>query len=598
MIGKKIFFVIILSFLSCTFLFSNVLDKIQVENAIKDQIKENLSLVLAQDQYLVFVSSDIKKDRIRELDLVEEDNYTRKSSPPIDIPNNIDEDDYLPGFGLTENRGPVYNYQNPVDVEKEYKKEKYSYIDDFKLRNVRIVVVLDKDIPQPKTQQIISTLREKVRASYGANSTISFKSASLIKSKNIMDRLRENPVLALLLVLIIFLIGLVLLLFLILLWYVFFSLLGNLLGGIFGRKKAPPTAPRSKPLSPRGTSQAAPKEKLSDSTSAEESPPTTGPSEVTPNALLKERLFVNKFTSHPLISRKFFLELPKEEREMLYNAFGSTTVHNLLEKLDPPLKKLRGINKESDEEGSGDGDELIIDKYSSDLEHFKKITISKMDDEFGSLSLLTKEELDAILRGMPTEDLVVMLKNVDRDIANYYISQLNEEKRKDLLAQLNTEIADLPGEKIIDLKDKVRRSIQYIGKNVFIDNPDKEELSKILIESSTDAKSMVTNIQQSDEELYEKLKHFAYDEKDLMNEEENYVTRVLEDIETEDIAKATFIMDDNFKSRVMDMLSEERKEFVQSIIDANRNTISKEEARSSLNKMLAVYREKKSREIT
>ena len=326
--------------------------------------------------------------------------------------------------------------------------------------------------------------------------------------------------------------------------------------------------------------------------------------------LIKEQGFVNRFVNRPLISRKFFLELPKDERELLYNAFDSTSVQNLFEKLDPALKDLKGSDDEAQTEGEvpGEGTEettentleaknKTIDKYLRDLEHFKKITTLKMDYDFGSLSLLTKEELKAIFREIPTEDLVVLLKSIDKDIANYYISELSEDNRKGLLPELNREMANLPGDRFVDLKDRVNRAVYYIEKNVFIENPDKDILSRSLVEASTNAKAMVTDIQERDEQLYEKLKHFAYDEKDLLQEEDTYIRLLLEGIETEDIAKASFIMDEDLKNQLLGIISEERKEFVQSIIDVNRNTIKKEEAKASLNKILNSYREKKADQI-
>ena len=235
---------------------ADVLDKIQIENAIKDQIKENLSLTLSPDQYLVFVGSTVKNNRVREIDSTENDKYTRKSSPPKqgEFTPRFNEDDFLPGFARIQDlrNYPLYTYNNPVDEEKEYKKERYSYIDDVKLRSVRIVVVLDKDIPPAKTREITSSLRDKVRSSYGRNSRILFKSASLVKKpprKSLLDHLRENPLLALLAALVGLLIILLLLLFFILCLYFFFNLLGNLLGGLFRRRerKEEPYPPQKRP---------------------------------------------------------------------------------------------------------------------------------------------------------------------------------------------------------------------------------------------------------------------------------------------------------------------------------------------------------------
>ncbi len=601
---KKLFLLLATLTVSLT---SEIVERIQVENAIKDQIKESLSLVLNQDEYLVFVGSTIKNDRIREVDLREEEKYTRQSSPPKagDIPANPNPyDNILPGFPEEPPQNSVnYFYNNPANEEKEYKREKYSYIDDIKLRNVRVVVVLDKSIPQDKTRELISSLREKVSSSYGPNSSISFKSASLIKNKSITERLKENPVLTLLIGLIMFLILLTLLLFGLLFLYFFFSALGKIFRGGDKKekdnKKEPPPARRRRPLPPPTTPDV---RKPSEEKPQPMTPASLAPKEedIFENKLFQERIFVYKFTDRPLISRKFFLELAKDEKEVLYKAFDSSTVHNLFEKLDPTLKKLRRKKSKDDDEEEENNDRAsseTIDKYSKDLEYFKKLNENKEEDDFGILSLLTKQELKTIFREMPTESLAALLKNIDKNIADFYISELNEEKRKELLSQLNVEISNLPGDKLVDLKDRIKRSTSYIERNVFVENPDKDELSKSIIEYSDNAKSMITNIQQSDEELYEKLKHFTYDQTDMMQEEENYIQRLLEDIETEDIAKASFIMDDNFKTKVMNVLTEERREFVQSIIDVNRNSIKKEEAKESLNKLLTAYREKKSNEM-
>ena len=598
------------------FLPAEIVEKIQVENAIKDQIKESLSLVLDNDQYLVFVGSAIKNDRVKEVDSLEEERYTRESSPPqsVNLPrrNVPSYDDVLPGFPEELDEEPqnsvVYNYNNPFSEEKEYKKEKYSYIDDIKLRNVRITVILDKNIPQEKTRQLISSLREKVRSSYGPNSSISFKSAPIVKekkNKSITERLSENPVLALLLGLILFLIFLTLLLFGVLFLYFFFSALRRIFGGRNKKeqnnKRNLPPAQKRRPVPPPNANVAKPAAEKSTS----DIPPVASiPKEddILAKKLFQERIFVNKFTDRPLISRKFFLELPKDEKEVLYQAFDSSTVHNLFEKLDPSMRKLKGKKKADDDDNDevSDNDRLnseIIDKYTKDLDYFKKLNENKMNDDFGVLSLLTKQELKAVFREMPPESLAALLKNVDKNIADFYISELNDEKRKDLLAQLNTEISNLPGEKLVDLKDRIKRATGYIERNVFVENPDKDELSRTIIETSDNAKSMVTNIQQSDEELYEKLKHFTYDETDLMQEEEDYIRRLLENIETEDIAKASFIVDDNFKNKMMGVLSEERQDFVQSIIDVNRNSINREEAKAGLKKILTSYRERKANEM-
>ena len=576
-------------FLKANFLF----DKIQIENAIKEQIKVNLSLTLPKDEYLVFVSAEVDQERIQEIDKFEEKNFTERYSYPRDIERRDRTEqeiveDYLPGFVRPLDN---YNLEQEQEKEEQYTKEEYNYIEKINLKSLLVTIVFDESIPDVKKNSIIESYREKIK-SYGDNSKIFFRVSNLKEKKELTEELRENPILAFISGLIIFFISLLLLLLLILFLYFIFRLFTG------GRKEKDNTQPPFIYQTPPPP----PQDNASSTSSKDDKKPLAATESVPPKSSSDENLkeieemrFVNQLLVSPLVSRKYFLELSKDEREKLYSSFDSVSVHNVLEKLGP-----MGLdpNQVVDEDLKEEEKIETIRARTNDLKRFTKIVNLKIGDKFGKLSLLTKGEVKRLFNELPLEDQAVLLKNIEKNIAQYYISQIGDEKRGKLLEYLNREIVDLPGHRLVDLESNFNVLIDQFEKNVFTGNPDKIDLSRSIVEASPNPKAMVNDIKEKDEEIYEELKYFVYDENDLLAENDAYIQRLLEKVKTEDLAKATFTMEEGFKNKIMNLLTEDRREFVDSLIATNKNTITKEESTNSLNKgILTLYREMKTNEI-
>ena len=575
-------------------------DRVQIEDAITRQIQRNLSLVLPREKYLVFTSVQIKKSRTREIDETIRRDYKRSSEQPPPSPPPPPSDDFsgldvdiLPGFSEFASISPEDLSPSPPSPslqggsqaeEQQYVQEKYSYVDMTTLDRVNISVVLDKSIPEDKIASIEDSLREKIRASYGAKGRVSFQTAELDVKKTWMDYVRENatPLIWILLLNLFFI-------FLLL----FFLVLSRLL-----RAPAPSPLPAS-PVSPPLPPPSPPIEKEEKPPPLAPPPPPRPPKKQKkktgiPPGVIEEQ-FITDFMKEPLISRKFFNDLLPDNKAKLAHSFDSDSLLSIFRRLDPNLlRKITDFDNLNEQELK-QKKQGLIEKNLRALRQYRKMAHLQLTNEFGKITLLTKREIEDLFNQMDSRDAVEILKFVDKDVSRQYIKSLDEEKREELLDLLRKALSpsESSSERLGQLTEKFGEQIDNISRNIFVNSATGDDLSGIAIETSKNRKEILLKMKETNPELYDRYKKYTLDAKDLAEERNNQISQILGDIENETIAFASFAMPPELRDKVTQAISSDRNEYVQGIINANRGTIQKEESEKALEDIINVYRDYK-----
>ena len=587
-------------------LFTDVLNKIQIENAIKEQIQSIVAPTLDEKYFLVFVAVKIDEERIQEVNTVERDTY--KTKPTFPIERTLPTFSELPGFEFDQPQTTPYPNSVGNETQKERLKEKYDYINKTRVKQVTVNVVLDKSVEREKAQEIKNSIMSQIKNSYPTGSVIYFRTAKLVKdpvvekktNESIIDKIKDDPVLLGLSILTSVILFLLILLFGLLFLYFFFRT-------ILGSRRKEFNEPQRrfvKPYNPASpiedhtpVSAQTPKQIENVMDNADKKDNFSQSQGLLTN-FDKEREFIVEFTDDPLVSRKYFSELSSDEREVLTHSFDSSTISKIFYKLDGNIPTTTDAFTNLDTQDAAKKKRGILEKGLLDLKYFKKITRLQTTDDFGPLSLLSPEEMRSLLKSIPIKDRVIILKFIDKSISNDYIKSLKEDDKKELLLHLNREVPELSERNFEQLKEIFDKRMDHIAKSVFIQNPNKEDLSKSILDSSKDTKSVLSTMQEVDTDLYEKFKSYQYDQNDLLNENNDYLRSIIEESENDTIAKATFALDENNRQKILSLLPEERQEFIQGIINANRNNLNRDEVDKSMNEIISRYREKKSNEVT
>ena len=184
-----------------------------------------------------------------------------------------------------------------------------------------------------------------------------------------------------------------------------------------------------------------------------------------------ESLFLNDFLQTPIVGRKYFKTLSKENKAMLLNAIDTEHIRNMFINLD---SKNKTIVNEPDpfENTENTRDEKIKTLYQNitRLRKYRKVANLQNYGYFGQLSFLENEELKKILDQIPLDELALVLTHLEKDISGEYIKTLNNNKKKDLMKVLG-EHRFASQEKIESLQSKFKEIIKEdIEKNIFINS--------------------------------------------------------------------------------------------------------------------------------
>ncbi|MBI2981155.1 MAG: hypothetical protein HYY44_02455 [Deltaproteobacteria bacterium] len=546
-----------------------VQDRINLENSITSQLKNELGSLLPPNSYAVFTSVQLDIIRVREM--VEGEQVKLKAPTAEAVPN-------LPGFlpsvegeGGTEQERQVYTMREKVEVAK-----------------VSVRVLFDDGL-KPATIDIAkSAIGGRLRASFGEKATAQFETVDLVSGRGDWT---ENDLAGLLMKyrwILLALLGLTLFLF-------------YLLSRRRRREMSDPVVVESerpmKPghsLSPQGNSHGEIVPEKEANGEGQEQRLLAEASVPPLSATLQD--LIEEISAHPLIARNFLKKLDAENKKLLYSCFETSSLRDA-------LGSILGINEDRVAEGGFEGQSdadvnrtkrIMLSNIHHEFQQYRKLVELQQRQKFGFLSLLTGGEIVRLLSSQNDETLPLVMKYLPKDISKQILNTLSPPQKKALLAQLtrNSEITEA---KVDQVESVMKERVSRLSQEIFMPFAKNESLMDIIVEESHDAKELLGDLLASDPSLHDKYSHYLLGIDDFLEQEPALINLCLETLPNEEVALALMGLEPHQKERIRSVLPEGRRKVVSALLVSHGEGTSPEEIESAKRRLLQILRQKRAK---
>lgn len=310
------------------------------------------------------------------------------------------------------------------------------------------------------------------------------------------------------------------------------------------------------------------------------------------NARAKEARFLDNFLREPLLSRKYFLNLPDDDKNELLSALVSNATKAVFRDIasNQSLGQDNVFGNDFNDIEVERARDRIFSKHIDGINQYEKIYGPQMRDVFSKLSFFTEDEIKTLFNSIGVEQAALIAKNVDSQKMVPYLNQLTEQKRKEFLRIFNNDREVTQGE-LEEFKRNLRYKTDELSKNIFIRKADNKFIKRKLLESSTDKKKFLESIKNEDPDFYNEYRSYMVDFDDFLRDDSQIYGMTVQASENDDIAYALIgIKNSEQQKRMLDNLPQIRRDFISGYLSSKRSTATKEEIQSAQNNILEIYR--------
>lgn len=616
------------------------LERKKVESSIKSELSQELSRVIPEGQYLLFVTVQGFRESS-----AEPAPLTKPSPKPLQKPDRV-EQNFLPGFvPLAEE--PPSEVLPPAPLPTPSEEESSKKWKRYNVTNVNVDILHPSGIDSLMVSSLHRLITDRLQALHpNALVQVRFERMNPPPTKEVAEQtpspgpqplfLREEPTkprtnevakvspadeLASFLVRNFFpvvfflLLGLGLFLLTIILLFLLWSRSNT--GGDKGDKII------VKNIRPREQSPRFHKTWTSPPLSAESSPPKVN--SVLSSNKTKEKLFEKteeeiqemrdeadrceadfskNFSQEPLVARRYVQELLSVDKDLLLSTLNSTVFRGAIANL-MGLEKQEGIGWKNLLKNLLPEDQVqkrleILKRQTKDLRAYQDLMRTQMGDgSLGKLSFLSSEELERVLSDLDGTDVAQVLRHVRPELLRDFTRNMSETQRKSLLSFGLEERNILSDERKELLAKKLSNRVEEIEKTIFTSKTSKDQIFKCLLETSQDRRTLLEDMRRKDENLYRKYEHYGVGLDDFFRERDTgLINLVLESLENEDMVIICLNLPSRDREKLMSLLPPTRKSLVQSMVYASGSAGTDEQAfENSREKLVQAYRARRKMKV-
>jgi hypothetical protein len=575
--------------------------KIDLENSLNGQLRSELKSILPEDAFGIFTSVNMQVKSVRELTQGEVVTTKPQSLPQPNEP--VQED--LPGFDASNQEAAA---TAPTPSSEEH--QTFRMVDKPEIVSVAVKLVVDQSVSSELTETAKSILSQRIVGSFGQKGTVSVTQTKLLKSENKNlphgqhQKPFEDPIGPILsaiqshfMKIVALALGLMSLLFL------YRKLISPRRAAVANHQKGhtdyidvtPQPSQQSPQQHPRtALHAAAPYGHLP---ALGHVPPSHFPNYALPPgysgfdpsandglasqnsmpphqnllALEIDQLLL-LFTERPLEARSYLRQLGESELDFLIAAFPSRTMQRIIHHVARPGVPFISENTDnsSASQSAPNSDETCNRLRGIRIDFSRFLNVQKVHEgrPLYKLSLLTADEINQLMEGLPLESRAGLLKIMNREQAAQVLRNWDQQLRSSVAPLLASGVKLSP-ELINTLEITVAHQAEEAGKRLFADYCDDNDLLDMLMVDAENPTEIYKNLASQGNVPSKKLQHlskYSVGVDDILKIDNQKLILLFDHLSNDALAATLTGMDEMRRQELLSSLPQLRRSLVLNLI--------------------------------
>ncbi len=295
---------------------------------------------------------------------------------------------------------------------------------------------------------------------------------------------------------------------------------------------------------------------------------------------IRHRL-IQKFLMRSDAFRNFFLAVPEVDRQTLTQALDGAAFRNLLDGLAIHAPKVEPGNQE-------ELDEKIIN-YEKSFDDFVQVKDWQEQQFFGFLQSLSREQLLAIANQELEKNVCVMFRFLPASSSAEIIDLLSSERRKKVFSFI-TVTQNLSYTDLMSVERELRIATQKLPKSIYRFQKENPEYWENVINESNTPDTLMKELESTEPTVYNQVSSHLFRIEDIVTLDPEIVTRVLAEMNNDELCLALLECPEGITQKVLDMLTPQRKEAIQPLFISYKKA-PKEQIRNARVELRKRFRE-------